>query len=76
MHQYVNLVRYEIYPGSHLPQGQAIAGMAILGIGAGITELTAVAGIAELAPVKKRGLYVAVILLSRSFFFSLCLNNI
>lgn len=35
-----------------------IGGMAIAGIGAGINELTALAVTAELAPTKKRGLYV------------------
>ena len=39
-----------------------IAGMAIAGIGAGICELTALAGTAELAPVRNRGKYVAVLI--------------
>lgn len=36
----------------------AIGGMAIAGTGAGLGELIGAAGVAELAPVKKRGLYV------------------
>ncbi|KAH7386393.1 putative major facilitator superfamily transporter [Cadophora sp. MPI-SDFR-AT-0126] len=38
--------------------GQAIAGMSIAGAGAGIGELTALGGVAELVPVKHRGLYL------------------
>lgn len=38
----------------------AIAGMAIGGIGAGICELTAIAGVAEITPVKWRGVSLAV----------------
>lgn len=38
-----------------------IAGMAIAGVGAGILELTSLAVTAELAPVKKRGLYVSIL---------------
>lgn len=41
-----------------------IAGMAIAGIGAGICELTALAGTAELAPTRNRGKYVAVLMLT------------
>ncbi|KAH6715893.1 putative major facilitator superfamily transporter [Leptodontidium sp. MPI-SDFR-AT-0119] len=38
--------------------GQAVAGMSIAGAGAGIGELTALGGVAELVPVKHRGLYL------------------
>jgi MFS family permease len=38
-----------------------IAGMAISGGGAGILELTALAVTSEIAPVRKRGLYVAIL---------------
>ncbi|KAF7507219.1 hypothetical protein GJ744_010777 [Endocarpon pusillum] len=41
-----------------------IAGMAIAGIGAGICELTALAGTAELSPTRSRGKYVAVLVLT------------
>lgn len=37
-------------------------GMAIAGAGAGINELTALAATAELAPTRKRGKYVAVLI--------------
>jgi MFS family permease len=40
-----------------------IGGMAIAGIGAGICELTALAATSELAPTRKRGKYVAVLVL-------------
>ncbi|MCJ1383503.1 hypothetical protein MMC17_006617 [Xylographa soralifera] len=39
-----------------------IGGMALAGIGAGINELTALAATAELAPTRKRGKYVAVLI--------------
>lgn len=39
-----------------------IAGMAIAGAGAGVNELTALAATAEMAPTRKRGVYVAVII--------------
>ncbi|KAL3472342.1 major facilitator superfamily domain-containing protein [Aspergillus californicus] len=39
-----------------------IAGMAIAGAGAGINELTALAATAEMAPTRKRGKYVAVLI--------------
>ncbi|EKD12770.1 uncharacterized protein L3040_006923 [Drepanopeziza brunnea f. sp. 'multigermtubi'] len=39
-----------------------IAGMAIAGVGAGISELTALAATSELAPTAKRGKYVAVLI--------------
>ncbi|KAF3913350.1 hypothetical protein ABW20_dc0104983 [Dactylellina cionopaga] len=39
-----------------------IAGMAISGAGAGICELTALAATSELAPTRKRGKYVAVLI--------------
>jgi MFS family permease len=38
-----------------------IAGMSIAGVGAGINELTALAVTAELAPTRKRGVYVSVL---------------
>ncbi|KIW03964.1 hypothetical protein, variant [Verruconis gallopava] len=38
-----------------------IGGMAIAGIGAGINELTSLAVTSELAPTKKRGLYVSIL---------------
>ncbi|KAL6721933.1 hypothetical protein ACLMJK_001038 [Lecanora helva] len=38
-----------------------IAGMAIAGAGAGINELTALAVTSELAPTRKRGIYVAIL---------------
>lgn len=41
--------------------GQAIAGMAISGVGAAIGELTALAGTSELVPVKKRGFYLGLV---------------
>jgi MFS family permease len=40
---------------------QVIAGMALSGAGAGIGELTALSGVGELVPVKKRGLYVGLV---------------
>ncbi|MCJ1479327.1 hypothetical protein MMC13_008012 [Lambiella insularis] len=39
-----------------------IAGMALSGIGAGINELTALAATSELAPTRKRGKYVAILI--------------
>lgn len=39
-----------------------IGGMAIAGVGAGISELTALAATSELAPTSKRGKYVAVLI--------------
>ncbi|KAG4424037.1 hypothetical protein IFR04_002879 [Cadophora malorum] len=39
-----------------------IAGMALAGVGAGINELTALAATSELAPTRKRGKYVAVLI--------------
>jgi MFS family permease len=39
-----------------------IAGMAIAGAGAGINELTSLAVASELAPTRKRGLYVSVLI--------------
>ncbi len=41
-----------------------IGGMAIAGVGAGVCELTSLAGTAELAPTRSRGKYVAVLMLS------------
>ena len=40
----------------------SIAGMSIAGVGAGINELTALAATSELAPTRKRGKYVAVLI--------------
>lgn len=37
-------------------------GMALSGIGAGINELTALAVTSELAPTRKRGIYVAILI--------------
>ncbi|KIX02552.1 uncharacterized protein Z518_08493 [Rhinocladiella mackenziei CBS 650.93] len=45
--------------GTAKSMNQFIAGMAISGAGAGICELTCLAGTAELAPTRKRGQYVA-----------------
>jgi MFS family permease len=42
--------------------GMFIAGTTIAGAGAGICELTALAVTAELAPTRKRGLYVSVLI--------------
>ncbi|KAI9370659.1 fungal trichothecene efflux pump [Aspergillus egyptiacus] len=39
-----------------------IAGMAIAGAGAGVAELTALAATSEMAPARKRGKYVAVLI--------------
>ncbi|KAJ5101119.1 hypothetical protein N7456_007171 [Penicillium angulare] len=39
-----------------------IAGMAIAGAGAGVNELTALAATSEMAPTRKRGSYVAVLI--------------
>ncbi|KAF2211094.1 hypothetical protein CERZMDRAFT_43939 [Cercospora zeae-maydis SCOH1-5] len=41
--------------------GQALAGMALAGAGAGIGELTGLAGLAETVPVKQRGYSLAVL---------------
>ncbi|KAJ5708601.1 hypothetical protein N7488_008402 [Penicillium malachiteum] len=41
-----------------------IAGMAIAGAGAGVNELTALAATSEMAPTRKRGVYVAVLILT------------
>lgn len=38
--------------------GQGVTGLALAGAGAGIGELTALSGVAELVPVKHRGLYL------------------
>ncbi|KAH0845033.1 putative major facilitator superfamily transporter [Fonsecaea pedrosoi] len=40
---------------------QAAAGMSIEGAGAGILELTSIAGVSEIVPVAKRGLYLALL---------------
>lgn len=40
--------------------GQAVSGMAIAGAGAGICELTALAGLSDIVPVKQRGLALAL----------------
>ncbi|KAI9670886.1 MAG: hypothetical protein M1817_003771 [Caeruleum heppii] len=39
-----------------------ICGMALSGVGAGINELTALAAVSEMAPVRKRGKYVAALI--------------
>jgi hypothetical protein len=39
-----------------------VAGMAIAGAGAGVNELTALAATSEMAPTRKRGTYVAVLI--------------
>lgn len=41
--------------------GQAIAGQGVSGLGAAIGELTALAGTAELVPVRKRGIYLGLV---------------
>ncbi|KAH7121746.1 fungal trichothecene efflux pump [Dactylonectria estremocensis] len=41
-----------------------ICGMALSGVGAGINELTAIAGTAELAPTSQRGIYVAALIMT------------
>jgi MFS family permease len=41
----------------------AIGGMALAGVGAGLSELIAAAGVAELAPVVQRGKYIGIIFL-------------
>ena len=41
---------------------QFLAGMALAGAGAGVNELTALAVTSELAPTRKRGTYVAVLI--------------
>ncbi|KXS97771.1 hypothetical protein AC579_8823 [Pseudocercospora musae] len=41
--------------------GQALAGMALAGAGAGVGELTGLAGLAEIVPVKQRGYSLAVL---------------
>jgi len=38
--------------------------MCVTGVGAGINELTALAGTAELAPTARRGVYVAVLMMT------------
>jgi hypothetical protein len=40
---------------------QGIIGMILGGIGAGICELTALAGVVEISPVKKRGATLALV---------------
>lgn len=41
--------------------GQALTGMALAGAGAGVGELTGLAGLAETVPVKYRGYSLAVL---------------
>ncbi|ERS99531.1 hypothetical protein HMPREF1624_04733 [Sporothrix schenckii ATCC 58251] len=41
-----------------------IAGMAVSGVGAGINELTALAGTAEIAPTSQRGKYIGFLILT------------
>lgn len=50
-----------IVAGTAPHMGQFIAGMTLSGIGAGICELTSLAVTAELAPTRKRGKYVAIL---------------
>ncbi|KAJ8107802.1 hypothetical protein OPT61_g8614 [Boeremia exigua] len=40
---------------------QAVAGMTVAGVGAGICELTALAGISDIVPVKRRGVSLALV---------------
>ncbi|KAL6252689.1 hypothetical protein RBB50_000408 [Rhinocladiella similis] len=47
--------------GSAFSMNQFIAGMCISGGGAGICELTCLAGTSELVPARKRGFYVALL---------------
>lgn len=55
----------------------AIGGMAVAGVGAGLGELIAAAGVAELAPVKNRGYYIgAIFLLILPFSASAAYGNI
>lgn len=60
-----------IFIGEHSPIGReqrslgsyiSTGGMAIAGAGAGINELTALAVTSELAPTRKRGTYVAILI--------------
>jgi MFS family permease len=55
------LVIAMIVCGTAQTMGQFIAGMTLSGCGAGICELTALAVTAELAPTRKRGKYVAIL---------------
>ena len=41
----------------------AIGGTAMVGVGAGLAELTASAGVMEILPIRKRGTYVGVLFL-------------
>lgn len=52
----------QVVASTALSMNTFIAGMVISGVGAGISELTALAGTAELAPTSKRGTYVAVLI--------------
>ncbi|KAH8706051.1 putative major facilitator superfamily transporter [Talaromyces proteolyticus] len=45
--------------GSSRTLGQAIAGAAIGGIGSGVGEITALAGVSEIVPVNRRGIFLA-----------------
>lgn len=56
------LVVAMIVCGTTKTMGQFIAGMALSGCGAGICELTSLAVTSELAPTRKRGAYVAVLI--------------
>ncbi|KAH7142914.1 major facilitator superfamily domain-containing protein [Dactylonectria estremocensis] len=47
--------------GSAHSFGQAIAGMSLSGAGAGICELTALAGISDIVPVRQRGISLALV---------------
>lgn len=57
----VLLVVAMIICGTANNMDQFIAGMAVSGVGAGICELTSLAVTSELAPTRKRGAYVAVL---------------
>jgi len=56
------LVVSTIIAASAQTMGMFIAGMTIVGAGAGISELTALAVTSELAPTAKRGKYVAILI--------------
>jgi MFS family permease len=52
-----------IVVGTAQQMSVAIGGMSIAGVGAGLGELIAAAGVAELAPVRHRGYYIGGIFL-------------
>ncbi|KAK4189227.1 putative transporter [Podospora australis] len=53
------IVLGQILCGSAVKMDTFIAGMALSGLGTGMNELTALAGVAEMVPVSQRGYYVA-----------------